>query len=139
MDESITVETDLFEHREVQTNFINPCCFGEDFATWLRLELSRLPGLAFDLSEIIQEDYGWGLWASHGDDRFWIALGCVNDGPQEGPAQWIISVAYDPGFNLVKRLFHRPDRQAFDLLRDDVQQILASSSAIRTITKDKAS
>jgi hypothetical protein len=28
----MAVETDLFEHREVKPHFINPCCFGEDFA-----------------------------------------------------------------------------------------------------------
>jgi len=30
--DSIMVETDLFEHGEVKPTFINPCCFGEDFA-----------------------------------------------------------------------------------------------------------
>jgi hypothetical protein len=33
MDVLITVETDMFEHREVKSHFINPCCFGEDLAT----------------------------------------------------------------------------------------------------------
>ncbi|CAN5890410.1 hypothetical protein BH24GEM1_BH24GEM1_13120 [soil metagenome] len=27
--ESMNVETDLFEHREVKPHFINPCCFGD--------------------------------------------------------------------------------------------------------------
>jgi hypothetical protein len=36
MRDAITIETDLFEHREVKPHFINPCCFGEDFAAWLR-------------------------------------------------------------------------------------------------------
>ncbi len=107
----ITVETDLFEHREVKPHFINPCCFGEDFAAWLKQELSRFPELGIKLSQPIQEDYGWGLWASHGKDRFWIALSYVGKGPQEAPAQWVISVTYDPGLNLAKRLFHKPDRQ----------------------------
>jgi hypothetical protein len=31
MHDAITVETELFEHREVKPHFINPC-FGEDFA-----------------------------------------------------------------------------------------------------------
>ena len=56
----ITVETDLFEHREVKPHFINPCCFGEDFAVWIKRELSRFSALQFDLSEPVQEDYGWG-------------------------------------------------------------------------------
>lgn len=42
-----TVETDLFNHREVKPNFINDCCFGEDFAAWLRGRISNLPGFEF--------------------------------------------------------------------------------------------
>jgi len=37
----VTIETDLFEHREVKPHFVNPCCFVEDFALWLKQELSR--------------------------------------------------------------------------------------------------
>ena len=74
--DSITVVTDMFEHREVRPHFINPCCFGEDFATWLKQELVRLGDLGFNLSEMVQEDYGWGFWASHGK-RSLLARGLV--------------------------------------------------------------
>jgi hypothetical protein len=105
--DTITVETDRFEHRKVKPHFINPCCFGEDFAAWLKQELAPLAAHGFDFSEPIQEDYGWGMWASHGRDPFWIALSYVGDGPQEQPAQCVVSVSYDPGLNLMKRMFHR--------------------------------
>jgi hypothetical protein len=131
-DDSITVLTDMFEHRNAKPHFINPCCFGEDFAEWLKQELSRSRDPGFNLSEMKQEDYGWGFWASHGGDRFWIAVSYVGDGPQEAPAQWVISVSYDPGLNLVKRLLNKPDRQAFGMLRDRVRQILTSNGAIKT-------
>ncbi len=61
MADSTMVETGIFEHREVKAHFINPCCFGEDFARWLKQELSRFTELGFELSEAIQEDYGWGF------------------------------------------------------------------------------
>ena len=131
--DSIMVETDLFEHREVKPHFINPCCFGEDFAAWLKQELLRFTDLGVVLSEPIQEDYGWGLCASHEKDRFWIALSYVGDGPQEPPAQWVILVTSDPGLNIAKRLFHKPNRQALEQLRERVRQILTSNSAIKTI------
>jgi hypothetical protein len=133
MDESITVETDLFEHREVKPHFINPCCFGEDFAAWLKEHLSPLVNSGFSFSESIQEDYGWGFWARHGKDPFWVALSYVGDGPQEAPAQWVVSVNYDPGLNLLKRLFHSPDREALKLLRNSVRQTLTSNSAIMMV------
>jgi hypothetical protein len=134
MMDGITVETDLFEHREVKPHFINPCCFGEDFAAWLKVELSELADVGFEFSEPIQEDYGWGFWASRGRDRFWVALSYAGDGPQEPPAQWLISVTDDPGLNLAKRLFQKPDRQALEQLRDRVRSVLASNRAIRMIS-----
>ena len=133
MDILITVETDLFEHRRVKPHFINPCCFGEDFAAWLRGQLSTLRDCGFIFSETIQEDYGWGFWASRMSDRFWVAVSYVGDGPQEEPAQWVISVNYDPGLNLVKRLFHKPDRRALEELREHALKALRSNAAIREV------
>jgi hypothetical protein len=132
----IRVETDLFEHREVKPHFINPCCFGEDFATWMKQELARSPELGVQLSDPIQEDYGWGLWVSLGKDRFWIALSYVGDGPQEAHAQWVVSVTNDPGLNLAKRLFHKVDQQALRRVRDRVLQILESNNAIKIVTRE---
>ena len=78
MRDDITIETDLFEHREVKPHFINPCCFGEDFAAWLRGKLTPLTAEGFLFADPIQEDYGWGFWASHRKDRFWIALSSLH-------------------------------------------------------------
>jgi hypothetical protein len=133
MDETITVETDQFEHREVKPHFINPCCFGEDFAAWLKEELSPLRDSGFNFSEIIQEDYGWGFWVWHGKDPFWVALSYAGDGPQEAPAQWVISVNYDPGLDLIKRVFHKPNWQALQNLRDHVRQAVTSNRAIKVV------
>lgn len=130
---SMTVRTDRFDHREVKPHFINPCCFGEDFARWLRQQLTALTDEGFELSEPIQEDYGWGLWASRGRDPFWIALSCCGDGPGEGPVEWVVSVAYDPGLNPLKRLFHRPDGEALARLRARVWQVLDSTEGIAVV------
>jgi hypothetical protein len=133
MSDQITVVTDLFEHKEVKPHFINPCCFGEDFAAWLLAQLAPLREAGFELSEPIQEDYGWGLWARHGADAFWIALGCVEDAPTDGPAEWVVSVDYDPGLNIMKRLFHKPDPQAFARLCDAIRHSVASNPRMRVV------
>lgn len=124
MNDHISIVTDLFEHKEVGPHFINPCCFGEDFAGWLSAELAPLRAAGFEFSEPIQEDYGWGLWARSGADAFWIALSCVGDGPTDDPAEWVVSVRYDPGLNVFKRLFHRPDSRAYSHLRDAIWQAI---------------
>jgi hypothetical protein len=82
MPESFTVETDLFEHREVKPHFINPCCFGEDFAAWLKDRISALLTSDFTFSPPIQEDYGWCFRVNHGKDPLWVAISYVGDGPK---------------------------------------------------------
>lgn len=134
MDDTITVETDLFEHREVKPYFINPCCFGEDFAAWLKEQLADLTISGYQFSEIIQEDYGWGFFATHNKDRFWIALSFVGNGPQEEPAQWTILVNRNDRFNLIKRLFHKTDRAALQILRDRIRHAVVSNNGIKIKT-----
>ncbi len=129
--EIATVETDLFEHREIKPHFINDCCFGEDFGAWLRQRLADLKG--FEFSDPIQEDYGWGLWARHGRDKFWIALSYVGDGPTETPAQWVISLTRHAGLNVFKRLISKPDLTMMEALRVRIRRELESKEGIRIL------
>ena len=129
--ERITIETDLFEHREVKANFINPCCFGEDFAVWLTNKLDPLTHQGFHLSEPIQEDYGWALLVSTTKESFFIALSYVGNGPQEPPPQWVVSVCYG-GLNPFKR-WSNPGSQTFLALRDHIWQALRSDPRISVI------
>lgn len=133
MEASISVQTELFEHREVKPHFINPCCFGEDFAAWLKQELAPLANKGFAISEPIQEDYGWGLWVSRGKELFWVALSYCGEGPQEEPAEWVVSVHYDAGLNVIKRLLHKPDQAAFEEVREHVWRSITSNAAITVI------
>jgi len=41
IERSFTLETDLFEATTPGKHFINPRCFGEDFAAWLRERLQE--------------------------------------------------------------------------------------------------
>jgi hypothetical protein len=130
-----TVQTDLFEHREIKPNFINNCCFGEDFAAWLRQRLSDLSG--FEFSDPIQEDYGWGLWARHGNEKFWIALSYVGTGPSVAPAQWVVSVAQALGFNPFKRWLKKPNSPAMVLLSSRVRHELENENKISIVKPAK--
>lgn len=135
--ESLTVETGLFNHTEVKPHFINLCCFGEDFAAWLRQQVVDLTSEKYELSEPIQEDYGWGFWVTRGRESYWIALSFCGEGPTEAPAEWVVSVAYDPGLSLVKRLFHTPDRAALSSVRERVWQVLRSTEGIRVVDDEE--
>lgn len=129
----ITVEASRFDTREVKPHFINPNCFGEDFARWLRQEVDDLGQAGYELSDPIQEDYGWGFWATKGKDPAWISLSYCGEGPSEGPAEWVVAVEYDPGLNLIKRLFHRPDAAALSGVYGRVRDVLSSAPDIRLL------
>ncbi len=133
LSDQLTIETDLFEHREGKPHFINECCFGEDFAAWLRSRLADLVPEGFTVDQPIQEDYGWGFWVRRGKESFWIALSYVGDGPTEEPAQWVVSISYDAGLNLWQRLFHKPDANAFSAVRDRVFAALKSTEGIKVV------
>ena len=132
MHDLITIETDLFEHREVKPHFINPCCFGEDFAAWLLRELAPLAADGFVVGDPVQEDYGWGFWVRHQRCRFWVALSYVGNGPQENPAQWMVSVNPGAGLRLLGRLFRNSCDVTFAVLRDRIWRSLRQHAEIRT-------
>jgi hypothetical protein len=136
MHDQIAIASDLFEHREVKPHVINPCGFGEDLAAWLKGKLQPLAAEGFEISEPIQEDYGWGLWVTKAKDPFWIAVSYCGEGPTDEPGQWVVSVTYDPGLNILKRLFHTPDPGRFNLVRDRVWDVIKSTDGIKIIDRD---
>jgi hypothetical protein len=128
-DGAITIETDRFEHRKVGDHFINPCCFGEDLAAWLKDRLAAAPDLDLEIGAPIQEDYGWGLKARGGADRYWIAISFIGDGPQEEPGQWRVAADWTPG--LLRRLTGKPAQLA--ALRAAVRQALVSEPGVQIL------
>ena len=131
MRDSISIRTDLFAHDKVEDHFINECCFGEDFAEWLRRELRPLSG--FVLSESVQEDYGWGLWAEHGRARIWIALSYCHAGPVRGPAEWVVTVDDGASSGLLGRLWGSSQPDAFATLRDASWRLLGTNPAVEVL------
>ncbi len=73
------------------------------------------------------------LWVSKDKDPFWIALSYCGEGPTEDPGQWVVSVNYDPGLNLLKRLFHKPDAASFARVRGRVWEVIRSAEGIKVI------
>ncbi len=135
--DSLTIETALFEYREPKPHFINPTCFGEDFAAWLRERISGFAAEGFEISAPIQEDYGWGFWVSRVKDTFWIAISFVEELQHGRGAEWVVSVAYDPGLSIMRRLFHQPDEAALARLREALWGALRGTEGIRVVEADE--
>lgn len=114
--------TNLFESRTPQPHFINPNCFGEDAAHWLR---HRMQGLRFGFSAVFQEDYGWGFWA---DGQYWVAVVLLEASGE--PPQWLIGVDYDPGLDLKQRFFGKADARTIARLCAAIHAALLSEPRI---------
>lgn len=68
----ILFDTNRFNLSETRKHFINPNCFGEDLAEWLRAKLldRGIPTIEPD-----QEDWGWYIEAKVGDASYFIGIG----------------------------------------------------------------
>ncbi len=58
----VSCKTDRFNLSVVGSDFINDCCFGEDFSKWLVLALSEA---GVDADVICMEDFGWANQAEY--------------------------------------------------------------------------
>jgi hypothetical protein len=80
-----------FNLSKVGKHFMNPCCFGEDLAAWLRVKLAEKN---WESSEHYQEDWGWELPVRHGRDVYYL---CVSgnrgdSGTNNDEGEWRIIV-----------------------------------------------
>src|SRR5262249_52452744 len=125
-----TVESDRFNHRIVQPHFINPCCFGEDLANWLREQLLGLSRRGFEIDEPLQEDYGWGFWLRKGKSKFWLALSYVGDGPTASPAQGVLSITQS---GIMPFVCGRVDLDSIRTIAEALNAAIAASDDIQWV------
>ena len=98
--------------------------------SWLR---AALAAKGLDASEPIQEDYGWGVWLQADGDPYWVCVGIMDDSIGRDDAEWLLTLAYDPGFNVMKRLFHRPRSSDLARLSEAIHAALGSGTAIHDL------
>lgn len=77
----ITCRTDRFNLSVVGSDFINDCCFGEDFSRWL---VEALSATGVDADVICMEDFGW---ANQAECQGASYLMCVAGNSDEEPAR----------------------------------------------------
>lgn len=87
----ILFDTDCFNLSEIKKHFINPCCFGEDLAVWLRLKLLDKNTSTIEPG---QEDWGWYIESKLGDASYFIGVGGIADESVESPnaGEWRIMI-----------------------------------------------
>ena len=86
---SILFRSNQFNLSKVGQHFINPCCFGEDLAGWLRQEL---PSTGIEASTPYQEDWGWELPVRLGADSYHLCMSGNADCQGSDVGEWRIIV-----------------------------------------------
>jgi hypothetical protein len=120
---ALLVTTDRFEASTPGKNFINPRCFGEDFALWLR---TRLVDQGLAVAEPIQEDWGWVLLVNFAGHRFTISIGVMDESIGNVPADWRIGVAYEKPLNSIRALFKPAPVKELESLFRNLEEILVA-------------
>jgi hypothetical protein len=130
---ALSVTTDRFEAGTPGVNFINPNCFGEDFALWLR---PRLADRGLIVSEPIQEDWGWVMLVTLAGSKFTISIGVMEESIGKVPANWRIGVAYERPLNSIRTWFKPAPVEALEAILRDLQNVLVSDPEFRVSKKE---
>ena len=130
IERAFTLRTDQFNSTTPAASFINPRCYGQDFALWLK---SRLSQSGLDSSEPIQEDWGWVVPVSYRGHRFAVSIGILDESVGRTPADWRIGVAHEKALGRASRWF-RPDPAAeLADLAQRLEDVLRSDTRIKDV------
>lgn len=78
----VTCKTDRFNLSVVGADFINDCCFGEDFSDWL---VSALLNEGVDADVLCMEDFGWANVASFEGTSYLMCVAGATEGNADRP------------------------------------------------------
>lgn len=128
LDQTLFVTTDLFEASTPGEHFINPRCFGENFAAWLRI---RFQAAGYEAGEPIQEDWGWVLLVKCEGHTFTLAIGVMDASIGVVPAEWRVGLAYERMQNGIRSWFRAEPATLFAELFERLRAILAGEPRLR--------
>jgi hypothetical protein len=91
----IFFESDKFNLSVEGDDFINPGCFGEDFANWLKPKLEQSH---VSVNDIYQEDWGWEIACSDGDTGYYLSVGGIQEEDNSDLGEWRVMFTKRRGF-----------------------------------------
>jgi hypothetical protein len=93
----ILFRTNRFNLSVTKPHFINPDCFGEDLADWLK---NKLVERGIDVGRLGQEDWGWYLEVKNAGHSYLLGMNGIPDEVSCGKkdlGEWRIIVKKDRG------------------------------------------
>lgn len=120
----ITCKTDRFNLSVVGEDFINDCCFGDDFSQWLVSELSRV---GVDADVICMEDFGWANIAKYQDATYLMCVAGTSgeDAAHPNYGEW--HVMLERRRTLLQKILGKNKISVLDPLVGRVKDVLQSA------------
>jgi hypothetical protein len=128
----IVCKTARFNLSKVGEHFINPCCFGEDFAEWLRI---RLIERNVQVHQPYQEDWGWELPANDGSDSYYLCLSGNADDSRKNDDEGEWNIIIEKKRSIGQRLTGKGKITATDNMVRTVEEILCAEATIRDVKR----
>ena len=121
---NISCKTDRFNLSTEQEDFINECCFGEDFSQWL---VDALTAAGTNAEVICMEDFGWANWAEHQGIRYLVCVAGLWDGNEARPNYGEWRVMLERRRTLVQKLLGNNRTSTSDPIVGKIVQLLKAS------------
>jgi hypothetical protein len=128
----ISCKTARFNLSKVGEHFINPCCFGEDFADWLQI---RLIERNVQVRQPYQEDWGWELPAIVGSDSYYLCMSGNADGSRENEDEGEWNIIIEKKRSIGQRLRGKGKIAANDKIAVMLEEILCVERTIRDVRR----
>jgi hypothetical protein len=129
----ILFKTNRFNLSKVGEHFINPCCFGEDLAAWLRGKLSER---RVEVGQAYQEDWGWELPAACGNDSYYLCMSGNSDELSTDPDEGEWRIIIEKKRTIRQRLSGAGKITANDEMVKTIQQILSGEPTVREVRRE---
>lgn len=131
---SILFKTSRFNLSKVEKHFINPCCFGEDLAAWLR---GKLMEKDVETRQPYQEDWGWELPGRIGSDSYYLCMSGNSDelDANKDEGEWRIIV--EKKRSIGHRLTGKGKIAADDKMLSTIEEILRAEPSIREVRREE--
>jgi hypothetical protein len=123
----ILFKTSRFNLSKVGEHFINPCCFGEDLAAWLRLQLGTEEVVT---AQTYQEDWGWEVPVTHVGDSYYLCMSGNADHPDANSDEGEWRIIVEKRRSLWKRLTGKGKIAPDDALVVLIENILFNQPGI---------
>lgn len=120
----VTCRTDRFNLSVVGADFINDCCFGEDFSRWL---VSALSEAGVDADVICMEDFGWANQVDYQGTSYLMCVSGNSDGDPGRPDYGEWHVMLDRSRTFTQKLLGKNRMSANDPVVGKVAGVLLAA------------